>query len=370
MNILFVLNNSINYGGSERYVNTLSSAFVEKGHKVVVISTKGPLVDYLDERVIHEEIDPVLIPTEVDLVKIATVIKKACKKYQIDVVHCNSLVDFRAAILIKKEINLPFIYTAHLVEELVGFPILGSEFNLAADRVITVSNFIKHHLINTGLSTKKISQIYHGVDTHKFNGGTASQALKTSLGIKNGEKILMSVSRLYPIKGINFAIEALKLVLKGRNNIKIVFVGEGPYKDEYKNLAVKLGVEDNVLFLGRHKNVEELLSLADIFCLPSLMESLSFAILEAMSKGKPVVATKVGGIPEVVSDKETGLLVSSGNTKELAEAINKLLGDPELARRLSRNGKERVKDLFRVERMVEETLFAYERVLKKERIYA
>jgi len=180
----------------------------------------------------------------------------------------------------------------------------------------------------------------------------------------------MCVARLEPIKGISQLIEAIPKILERGNNIRVVFVGDGSHKSEYKKLAKYLGVEKKVLFFGITNKVEELLSIADVFCLSSINEALSFAILEAMAEGKPVVATKVGGIPEVVVDKVTGLLIPPGNTQELANAINKLLEDKPLARKLSKNAKVRINENFRFDRMLKKTIATYKEVLEKEKVYA
>ena len=123
------------------------------------------------------------------------------------------------------------------------------------------------------------------------------------------------------------------------------------------------------MFLGVKDNVEELLSIADIFCLPSIRDNFPFSILEAMAEGKPVIATKVGGIPEAVVDKVTGLLVPSRNARELALAINSLLEDSNLSKRLVLNAKNKIKENFMIGRMFKETFSSYQEVLKGEKLY-
>jgi len=122
--------------------------------------------------------------------------------------------------------------------------------------------------------------------------------------------------------------------------------------------------------LGGRGNVAELLSIADVFCLSSNREALSFAILEAMAEGKPVVATNVGGVPEAVVNGETGLLVPPANTKELAASINTLLEDKELSKKFSANARRRVEKHFKFDRMFEETKEIYKKVLASEKVYA
>ncbi len=368
MNILFVIDKLI-YGGSERYVNLLSNALVEEGHNVFVISTGGPIVSELNKKVIHEKVDSIPGTSKEDRVKTAKSIETICKNNQIDLVHCNSVTAFRAAKLVKRSINVPVIYTAHAVEQ-SKIPVIGAELDMKVDKVIAVSNFIRHHLRKTGLLSSKINLVYHGVDTNKFRERIMKPELKSYFGIKSNERVIMCVARLKPEKGISQLIKAIPIILERGNNIKVVFVGDGANRKEYEKLAKDLGVENKVLFLGAKGNVEEILSIADVFCLSSINEALSFAILEAMAEGKPVVATRVGGIPEAVVDKVTGLLVPPGNIQGLANAINKLLEDKLLSKRLGANAKGRIKENFRFDRMLRETIALFEEVLEGEKVYA
>ena len=374
MNILFVVTNvNGHYGGSERYVSVLSNALVEQGHQVAVICSGGPMAKHLDKKVIVESVGPI-IDTPIDTPiqetnRLVSAIERVSKKHKIDLVHSNSLMDLKAASLVKKTSGIPVVHTAHSAEQ-TSINSLGAQFVGKADKVIAVSIFIKTYLRKTGLFSRLVNLIYHGVDTDKFRERELESNLKTSLGIKSTERVIMCVARLEPIKGINHIIEAIPKMLERGNNIRVVFVGEGSHKNEYKKLAKDLGVEKKVLFFGVTNKVEELLSIADVFCLSSNNEALSFAILEAMAEGKPVVATKVGGIPEVVVDKVTGLLISPGNTQDLANAINKLLEDKPLARKLSKNAKVRINENFRFDRMIGETVDTYEEVLEKEKVYA
>ena len=368
MNILFVIN-SLNYGGAERYVNVLSSALVERGDKVIIISTGGTTVNQLNKKVIHKKVDTVGDSSKDGLIKTARSIESICKNNQIDLVHCNSVTAFRAAKLAKRLTKVPVIYTAHAVEQ-SEIPVVGAEIDAKVDKVIAVSNFIRHHLRKTGLLSSKINLVYHGVDTNKFRERTMKPELKSYFGIKSNERVIMCVARLSPEKGISQLIKAIPIVLERGNNIKVVFVGDGAHRKEYEKLAKDLGVENKVLFLGAKGNVEEILSIADVFCLSSINEALSFAILEAMAEGKPVVATRVGGVPEAVVDKVTGLLVPPGNTRWMASAINRLLEDKRFARKLGLNAKNRVKQDFRFDRMFNETLNTFYEVMEKQEVFA
>lgn len=368
MNVLMVTNGFI-YGGAQRYVTLLANALAEEGNKVLVISSGGPSVKRLHKRAIHKVVDSIPKTSKSGIMETAKVIEDICLKEKIDLTHCSSLTGLEATSLTQSRIAVPIIFTAHSVT-MFGSPIVGSEIDKKVNKVIAVSNFITNHLRKTGLPSRKINLVYHGVDTNKFRERKLEPNIKSSLGIKDSERVVMCVARLEPVKGINHLVEAIPMVLERRDNIKVLFVGDGSQKENYERLARSLGVENKVLFLGAKENVEEFLSIADVFCLPSIREALSYAILEAMAEGRPVVATRVGGISEAVVDKFTGLLVPPGNIRELASTINRLLEDRELAKELGINAKSRVKEYFKFERMIRETVAVYKEVLEGEKVYA
>lgn len=368
MHILVVIN-SFECNGVMRYVTVLANAFAEEGNKVIVISAGGNSINRLHKRVRHKVVDSIPKTSKANIIKTAKVIEDICLKEKIDLVHCNTPTGLDAAALARNRTGVPVIFTVHSVP-MWGNPIVGSEIDKKADIVITVSNFIKQHLIKTGLISSKIKLIYLGLDTKKFKERSFDPNIKTSLGIKSDERIVMCVARLYVTKGINYLIKAIPIVLEKGNNIKVVLVGDGGHRGEYERLAKNLRVKNKILFLGVKDNVEELLSIADIFCLPSIRDNFPFAILEAMAEGNPVITTKVGGIPEAVVDKVTGLLVPPRNVRELAWAINSLLEDSELAKRLGSNAKNRIKERFIFGFMFNETVAAYKEVLEEQKVFA
>ena len=355
--------NWLEYNGVMRYLTDLSNAYVEEGNKVIVISASGNYINGLDKKVQHKVVESIPQTAKASITQTAKVIEEICLKEKVDLVHCNTPTGLEAAALARKGTGVPVIFTVHSVP-MWGNPIIGSEIDKNADEVITVSNFIKQHLIKTGLISSKIKQIYLGIDIKKFKEGSLDPSAKTSLGIKKAERVVMCVGRLYVTKGIDYLIKAIPIVLEKRNDIKVVLVGDGIHREQYEKLAKDLGIKNKVLFLGNKDNVEELLRIADIFCLPSVRDNFPFSILEAMAEGKPVIATKVGGIPEAVVDKVTGLLIPPRNVRELALAINSFLEDSNLAKRLGSNAKKRVKENFMFSRMFDETHSAYEKVLE------
>ncbi len=153
-------------------------------------------------------------------------------------------------------------------------------------------------------------------------------------------------------KGIKYLIESASLLLQSRNDVSFLIVGEGALKEELRKLCVVLKIEKNVIFAGERSNIPEILSLTDIFVLPSLREGLPLTILEAMACGKPVIATNVGGVPEVVKDGVSGILVSPKDPEALHSAMNELLEDREKLKKMGYNGKRVCNESFDSKTMI------------------
>jgi len=171
---------------------------------------------------------------------------------------------------------------------------------------------------------------------------------------------ILEVARLAEVKGQSTLLEALATVDAGA-----VLVGEdleqgGAYRSALERLAQTLGIRERVVFAGRRDDVPGLMAGCEVVCLPSRAEGLPLVLLEAMAQGKPVVASAVGGVPELVVDGETGLLVPPGDVEALAQALRRVLGDPELARRLGEAGRRRVRERFSAAAAADRVLSLYE----------
>lgn len=177
---------------------------------------------------------------------------------------------------------------------------------------------------------------------------------------------LMMIGRLDRQKRVDVALQALALVRARHPVAHLHLVGEGPKGEALRVLAAQLGVTDAVTFLGRRDDVPELLSTAACLVLSSDYEGMSLAVLEAMAAAVPVVATQVGGVDEAVVDGETGFVVPRGGPEALADAFDRLLGDPAAAAGLGAAGRLRARDRFSKERMVGETAALYEELLRGE----
>jgi sugar transferase (PEP-CTERM/EpsH1 system associated) len=217
-------------------------------------------------------------------------------------------------------------------------------FNLMAgwtDRIVSVSNDSTTLCLRQGLSEKKLVTIHNGIDPLLFTATVPQQAGP-----------IVFVGRLSPEKDIPTLLHAVAIAVKQEPSFRLHLVGAGPSLSELQNLTEQLGLTQHVAFLGQTNDVAEILAGASLFVLPSVTEGISLALLEAMARGLPVVATAVGGNTEVVVDGETGLLVPPQSPAELAAAMLKLYRRPELARQMGAKGRKRVEAQFDSRTMV------------------
>ncbi len=227
------------------------------------------------------------------------------------------------------------------------------------NKIITVTESIKQMVIQKEeVSERKIQVIYNGVELPASVDSLITQ--KDSLGLTPTDKIVLHTANLRPIKGHVYLIEAFAQVLKQYPQTKLVLVGKDELNGKIQNLAERLKIKDKVLFLGQRNDVQSLIPLADICVLPSLSEGMSNAILEYMACGKPVIATKVGGNPELIIDGFNGLLVDKENTTQIANALLSLLQDPQKSKIMGKNGLALIKKNFAMEVMINE----YQKILQ------
>lgn len=222
--------------------------------------------------------------------------------------------------------------------------------------------------IKAGIVKKKNSAVIHnGVDVDKFFQISKKSDFKINIREENGSIIIGSVGRLHLQKGYEYLIRASKDVLEKFPNVKFVLVGDGELRNSLESLAKKLGVFDSYSFLGNQIEIAELLAQMDIFVLPSLWEGLPLVLLEAMSAMKPIVATDVNGIVEIIESGKDGILVPPKNSKALSLALIQLLEDEdnELGKVLASNAYEKVARDFDISKMINETESLYNKLLLK-----
>ena len=234
-------------------------------------------------------------------------------------------------------------------------------------KIIVVSEKVKDFYIReVGIPENKIIVIYNGIDLARFSLGVDLRKKRRELGIPEGVRIVGSVGRLHPQKDFFTFLKAARIVSERVPRVHFLIIGGGPLRRELEDFARMMGLEERVSFLGERKDVEKIYPLMDVFVLSSIREGFPISVLEAMACGIPVVATSVGGTPELIQEGETGFLVSPGDPQNLAKRIEILIRDKVLRGRMGRKGKERVRE-FSIEKMADRTLQLYRRLASEKR---
>ena len=227
-------------------------------------------------------------------------------------------------------------------------------FSLFRDKVVTVSEELKDFLIDeVGIRPGKIMINYNGVDIKDHELGIDPLKKRQELGLDGGRLVIGIVARLVPVKDHKTLFLSAKMVFESVPEGVLLVIGDGPLRGDLEDFSQKLGISEKIKFLGLRKDVAELMTICDLFVLSSLSEGTSLTLLEAMATGKPVVATNVGGNPELVEDGVTGLLVPPKNPEKLAEAIIEVLNDKGKRETMGKAGRNRVATHFSIEKMVE-----------------
>jgi glycosyltransferase involved in cell wall biosynthesis len=220
------------------------------------------------------------------------------------------------------------------------------------DRLIAVSHAIVRKIDDEGRHGAPISLVYNGVDLHRYDHQEPCCTLREEYGLSEGSQIVGCVARLEPEKGHRTLLAAWPAVLDRAPDAHLLIVGEGSLRDELERLAVDLGVAERVVFAGRRDDIPAITAALDVAVLPSYREAQGLVVLEAMALSRPIVASNVGGIPEMLEDGVSGLLVPPHDAVALADAISRLLLDHSLADLLARRGHDVVHDRFSIELMV------------------
>ncbi len=298
------------------------------------------------------------------------------KKHRPDLVHTHGVrANLCGRSAAKLANNHPVITTIHsLVTK--DYPTnLANWFYAAVDRItmpwadylICVSARLKDYVVKKGFPREKVEVIGNGIDLAPFEklDEVDRKNIREEFQIRSEDKVVGTVGRLVPIKGYDVFLKAAQKMALQNDSIRFLVVGEGPSEKELKALARRYKIEEKVIFAGYRKDIPELFKAMDVFVISSYSEGGPIVLLEAMASGVPVVSTRVGGIPEVIEDGQTGLLVPPGKEEELAEKIMKLLKQPDLRRSIQEKALKKVRQEFTTDRAVEKTQALYLRLLEE-----
>ena len=344
------------YGGSGVVGAELGIELAKRGHSIHFISYAPPmrLGDGVRERIRFHSVDMLSYPlfeyppyTDA----LASKLRQVAVEHSLDLVHMHyaiphSVSAYLAREMLRKERYLPIVTTLHGTDiTLVGkdpsfLPI--TRFGIEqSDAVTAISRYLKEATLETFCTGCGIEVIYNFIDADYYQR-RPNEAVKHAVAPR-GEKIIVHVSTFRPVKRITDCIEILaKIVASNCGPVRLLMCGDGPERVDAETLAARLGVSDSVLFVGKQpqQQIRDYLTIADLLLLPSLTESFGLAALEAMSCEVPVVATRVGGIPELVEEGGCGYLYEVGDIQGMSEAAVSILTDDAERQRLGARGRE------------------------------
>jgi glycosyltransferase involved in cell wall biosynthesis len=234
---------------------------------------------------------------------------------------------------------------------------------LLVKQIITASFDMKKKL-DPKLGEKKVVSIPNSVNLGSLEIKKPPRRVREMLGVDSDCRIIGSAGRLVPIKGYQVFLKAAQLIKKKESKVKFLIVGDGPEKSNLERLADQLKISGDFLFLGHREDILDIINAMDIFVLTSFHEGIPMVLLEAMGLEKPVVATNVGGIPEVVTDQVSGVLVKPNDPESLAERIVSLMQNRKVREKMGSEAKRIIAEYFTTERMAKRVLEIYESMVR------
>jgi N-acetyl-alpha-D-glucosaminyl L-malate synthase BshA len=354
----------------------LGKELAARGHTVHFISSSLPTrLTELSDRVRFHEVEMMSYPLfehQPYTLALATKMAKVAETEDLDLLHVHYAIPHSISAILARESlkpkrRLPVITTLHGTDiTLVGadrsyLPITRYGI-VQSDGVTAISNYLK-------AATKEIFQfdnikvIPNFVCPEDYTRHTNPELRK--ILAPNGESLLVHVSNFRPVKRPVDCVEILARVLKQNINARLVMVGDGSERTNAEHRALCLNIHDRCSFVGKQPKIVDYLSVSDVLLLPSEQESFGLAALEAMACEVPVVASRVGGVPEVVDDGETGFLSDVGDVEKMAKDAARLLADPDLCRQMGRHAREVALGRYRTEIVIPQYLEFYESVLTK-----
>lgn len=346
-------------GGAEHLLLTILKTIDHENFDIRVLALQirrgNPIADELENMGISVDLAPSQIRNlrnPIKLLRLFFYIKNLSPELiHTQLEHSDILGNVFAKIL-----GIPSVSTLHTLE--VAKDLRFAHFRLRlkwfilkyfCDTIITVSDKTREHHLRFGkLPENKTITIYNGIQLSRFqsHNRTRLDETKRILGLKPNSFVITTVAVLREPKGIQFMIKALPEIIRHEPNLTYLVVGDGIYASELKYLVNELGLEEHVIFTGYRTDIPGILSVSNLFVLPSLGDALPTVLIEALAAEKPIIATRVGGIPEIINDGINGLLVPPADPESLTKACLKYIRDVEFSRSIKVKGAEIAKERF------------------------
>lgn len=356
MNIVH-LNSHLPWRGGEQQVLYLSQFLHTHGHRSVVICPP--------HSALYHRLQAAGLPTEalrmrheLDLVA-AWQLGRYLRRHQVEILHMHTPHAHTIGMLAcKLAPNVRLVVSRRVDFAPIRNWLSRWKYVYPGVQYLAVSEAVRQVLIASGVPSRRVQTVHSGIDLRRFVAVQAAPPIFPA-----GTRMIGTVGHLAGHKGHRYLLEAAALLAREEPRLGVVIAGEGALRSQLEAQAAALGITAHICFTGFRRDILALMQNFEIFVFSSYLEGLGTAILDAMALGKPVVATRAGGIPEAVEDGVTGILVPPCDPQALAEALSYLLQHPEQGERFGAAGRQRVEQHFTVEQMACRTLQVYKRTL-------
>jgi glycosyltransferase involved in cell wall biosynthesis len=363
-------------GGAERQIGALTPALTALGLEVSVLTRRlpnTPAFEIIDGVPVYRL--PAAGPKALASLSFTIAALLRLRKLRPDIIHAHEFISPATIALGAHYLfGIPFVLTPHLSGPQGDVKKMARKFlgntrlallRKACSGFIAISSEIDAELASIDIPASRRNLIGNGVDPRRFvpPGREFKPGLRRDLGIPVNAPVAVYAGRLVPIKQVDMLVSVWPRVRESCPDACLVVAGNGPLEDRLKEMA-----SDGIQFLGGLEDVRPLLQAADVLVLPSDSEGLPLSILEAMSCGLPCVATRVGGIPEVISDGQNGILIPVRDPDRLVEAILKILLDPTIRESMGKRSRERILENYSLEKIAIQTSTLYQKVLQEKGI--
>jgi glycosyltransferase involved in cell wall biosynthesis len=372
--VLFVQGNSDNISGQELSLFSRMEGLRQEGIDcLVLLPRKGIFSDFLEERgfpVRFIELNRLSKKNLFSYMKTVLEITRLIGKERISLIHTSGVYPVQYSLPAARLSRIPCI--AHINQTIYSEYDFKSSFIKYADFIVTVAEKVKEKLTaSIRINPYKIKVVYDAIiSDKKICESDDVESIKKRLNIERNVKLIGQVGQIIPRKGLEYFIEMAKIVKEKFPNTKFLIIGTAP--EEYREheqyllkLVNDLGLKNDVIFTGFQRNIYDFIRLLDISVLASLDEGLARTIVESLELGKPVVSTSVSGMPEIVINNKTGILVNPKDLKGLAEAVLYLLNNPEKAKELGENGRMLVLERFTMANHTKSMIDIYAEIFHK-----
>lgn len=364
LNILHLIETS-EPGGAETVLAYIADNLDKDRYRsIVCVLEHGWLTDHLDNLGIpHVMIENRWSYDPVFLFKLLRLIRRE----KIDLIHSHEFMMTVYGSVAARIARIPHVGTIHGKVYYPNKQRRVQMLRMAAklcSRLIAVSDDLNNFLTTLlNVRSGKIETLYNGIDLEKYRSASSREKSRERLGLHDKSIVLGTVGSLFEVKGLPYLLEATVILKDKYPHLSLLIAGEGNREDSLKTLADQLNLGDTVRFLGFRDDIPDILQAVDIYVCSSISEGLSLSILEAMALSKPIVATNVGGNPELIVDGDNGFLVPAKDSARLAGAIADLIDSPEKELQFGTRSRDIVEKRFSLLRMVHDYEKLYEQVI-------